>query len=67
MMANYSLEKGEKIVATKGNEKIEITCGNCGRKITDWKNIFEGKETSYECPFCGENGYAYNSNTKIKR
>jgi len=54
------------IIETKGNEQIKITCANCGAKINSWGNIFEGWETSYICPKCGYEGYAYNKNTKIK-
>ena len=51
-------------LSTKGNEIIEITCSNCGHKINDWKNIFEGVNTSYECPRCENSGYAWNYNTR---
>jgi predicted RNA-binding Zn-ribbon protein involved in translation (DUF1610 family) len=52
-------------IKTIGNENIEITCSECGKKIIDWKNIFEGEETSYICPKCQYEGYAYKSNTKM--
>jgi DNA-directed RNA polymerase subunit RPC12/RpoP len=50
-------------IQTKGNEKISITCPNCGFKIKNWKNIFEGLETSYICPKCKYEGYAFGNNT----
>jgi predicted RNA-binding Zn-ribbon protein involved in translation (DUF1610 family) len=53
------------IISTKGNEKIKITCPNCGNVISDWSNIFEGNETSYICPKCRYEGYAFDTNTKI--
>ena len=57
--------KEVKPIVTKGNEKIVITCANCNQKISDFKNIFEGKETSYICPRCGYEGFAFSSNTKL--
>lgn len=52
-------------IYTEGNEVIEIICANCGNKIINWRNIFEGVETSYVCPKCEYEGYAYVHNTKI--
>jgi len=54
-----------KPIVTKGNEKITITCANCGYKIKDFSNIFEGNETSYVCPRCRYEGFAFESNTKL--
>jgi Zn finger protein HypA/HybF involved in hydrogenase expression len=53
-------------IYTEGTEDIEIKCKSCGNKITSWRNIFEGDETSYLCPKCEYEGYAYKFNTKIK-
>lgn len=49
----------------KGNEDIIIVCSGCDKKITNWSNIFEGKQTSYICPDCEYDGYANKFNTKI--
>jgi len=58
--------KEPKFIETKGNEKITITCAECGTKISNWSNIFEGKKTSYKCPNCGNEGYAYPNRTKLR-
>ena len=54
---------------TIGNELIQIICANCNFKITNWKNIFEGVETSYICPnpLCRYEGYANKFNTEIEK
>jgi predicted nucleic-acid-binding Zn-ribbon protein len=54
-----------KLVHTSGNENIAITCLGCGGKVKDWKHIYEGYATSYKCPKCGYEGFAYERNTKI--
>ena len=52
-------------IVTTGHENIIITCMNCGYKINNGGNIFEGLETSYKCPKCKYEGYAYQRNTQI--
>jgi DNA-directed RNA polymerase subunit RPC12/RpoP len=40
---------------------MEVTCLNCGNKITNPNNIFEGFEPSYICPECRYEGYVRES------
>jgi predicted RNA-binding Zn-ribbon protein involved in translation (DUF1610 family) len=50
-----------------GNTNLVVTCMKCGYNIRSHKSIFFGKETSYVCPSCEYEGYAYNSNTEAEK
>ena len=40
------------------DEDQPIKCADCGYKITEPQNIFEGKNESYICPKCKYEGYS---------
>jgi DNA-directed RNA polymerase subunit RPC12/RpoP len=59
--------KPDEYIVTEGNEDIEIVCKGCNKTFNDWSNIFEGHETSYVCPYCGYEGFAWSNNTQIRK